>query len=87
MLFITNKILSKFNNIFGEPNTGLHRFRLGNIAIIDYILSLIVAFILSYVYTIPFDLTTISVLTVAILIHLIFNVNTSSINYLKNLIN
>ena len=75
-------LFSKYKDIFGQPNTGVHRHRLGNIAIVDYIFSILAAVILSYVYTIPLDLTTIFVLIFASFSHLLFGVSTASIKYL-----
>ena len=38
--------LCKFKNIFGEPNTGLHVYRIFDIAIVDVILTVIIGFII-----------------------------------------
>lgn len=37
----------KYKDVFGAPNTGLHRYRIANIAIIDTISTLIVAYLIS----------------------------------------
>jgi len=75
-------LFSKYKNIFGSPNTGVHQHRFGNIAIVDYIFSIVVAVILSYAYTVPLDLTTVFVLVFASFSHLLFGVSTASIKYL-----
>ena len=43
--------LSDYKNVFGAPNDGVHSVRLFNIAIIDFVLTLLGAFVLSYSFT------------------------------------
>ena len=38
----------KYKNIFGEPNTGLHSYRIFDIAVVDAVSTIILAVILSY---------------------------------------
>ena len=42
--------LCAYKNIFGAPNTGLHAYRIFNLAIVDIVLTLIVAMIISAWY-------------------------------------
>ena len=35
--------LSKYKNLFGEPGKGIHRFRFLNSAVVDYVLTIILA--------------------------------------------
>jgi hypothetical protein len=37
-------MLCQYKNIFGKPNTGLHKYRIFNIAIVDVILTIIFAY-------------------------------------------
>lgn len=39
--------LCKFKDIFGKPNEGIHKYRLFNVAIIDVIFTIILAFLLN----------------------------------------
>jgi len=73
---------SNFNNLLGVPNKGIHSYRFGYIAIVDYVLSILLASVLSYICAIPLDLMTIFVFIIALLLHLLFGVNTATINYL-----
>lgn len=41
-----NQGLCKYKNLFGEPGTGLHSIRIFNIAIVDVILTIILALII-----------------------------------------
>lgn len=73
---------SKYRDAFGVPGKGAHRYRFLNTAIVDYILSIILASVITYYTKIPLVLTTISVLIVGILLHMLFDVDTNTIKYL-----
>ena len=73
----------EFKNLFGIKKKGMHRHRMFNdTAIMDYIFSIIGAFVISYFTKIPLVLTTIVVLLVGILVHLLFGVQTNTLTYL-----
>jgi hypothetical protein len=72
----------EYSNIFGAVNTGAHQYRIGDVAIVDYILTIIGAFVLSYMTKIPVVLTTIGLLVGSIIIHLLFGVETNTLKYL-----
>lgn len=42
--------LCKYKDFFGEPNKGVHSYRIFNIAIVDMLLTIIAAFIISLLY-------------------------------------
>ena len=67
--------LSKYKDIFGAPNTGLHKYRLFNIAIIDVIMTIIAIIILSKFYN-PVYLT-IGLFGLGIISHRLFGVRTT----------
>lgn len=75
-------IFSKFNKIFGESGKGVHRFRLLNTAIIDYILTILGALLLTYLTRIPLVLTTIALLILGIILHMLFGIPTDAVKYL-----
>ena len=43
-----------YKNILGKPNEGVHSYRFANIAIVDVIMTIIAAFIISAVFAISF---------------------------------
>ena len=43
-----------YKNILGKPNEGVHSYRFANVAIVDVIMTIIFAFIISAVFAIPF---------------------------------
>lgn len=75
-------MLCKYSNIFGEPNTGLHSIRLFNIAIIDVIFTLILAFIISYYLKINIIIIFIILFIIGEIFHLLFCVKTTVIKLL-----
>ena len=75
--------LSKYSNIFGKPNTGLHQYRILDTAIVDYIGTIIIAMIITYFTDIPLVITTILSFVISILLHILFGVATNSVKYLN----
>ena len=69
--------LSKYKNIFGKPNTGLHKYRILNIAIVDVILTVIFAYGISYFFEYPFIYTLGLLFLLGIILHRIFSVRTT----------
>ena len=75
---------SKYKNMLGEVNKGVHKYNIPGTktALVDYILSLGLAWVITASTNIPLVLTTISVLLLGILSHILFGVKTSTITYL-----
>lgn len=76
--------LCKYSNIFGAPNTGIHKYRFFNVAIIDVIATLIVSY---YIYRynnkkIKLINITIMMFILGIIMHKIFCVKTTINNLL-----
>ena len=74
--------LSQYRNILGEQGKGLHRFRLLDVAVIDYLLSILLSIAVSAITKFPLVLTTILVFILGIVLHIIFGVKTSAVKYL-----
>ena len=73
---------SKFNKIFGIPGKGVHSFRILDVAAVDYFLTLIGAFLLSYLTQVPLVLSTIGLLILGIILHTLFGIPTNAVKYL-----
>lgn len=69
--------LCKYKNILGVPGQGPHSYRIFNIAIVDVLLTLILAYIISYIYKISFVKTSITLFILGIVLHRIFCVRTT----------
>ena len=69
--------LCKYANIFGAPNTGSHKYRILNIAIIDVIATIFVVFIISKAFKYNFKNVLIILFLVGIIAHRLFCVRTT----------
>ena len=72
----------KFKDVFGTPGKGVHSFKILDTAMFDYVLTIAGAFLLSYLTTIPLVLMTIILFIIAIIIHMLFGVNTATLRFL-----
>ena len=75
--------LCKYKDLFGKPNTGLHSYRLFNIAIVDVTLTIFGSYVLylaieKYLYTnINFWLVLVIMFLLGIVLHRLFCVRTT----------
>lgn len=74
--------LCKYANIFGKPNTGLHQYRLFNIAIVDVIFTIIGGYLISKYFKLNTKNTIIVLFLVGILLHKLFCVDTTINKYI-----
>ena len=69
--------LCKYKNIFGKPNTGAHKYRIFNIAIVDVLLTILAAYAISWHSEYPL-LPTLGILfLLGIISHRLFCVRTT----------
>lgn len=66
-----------YRNLLGEPNKGIHKYRIFNIAIADVILTIIAACIFSWIFRANFWITLIILFLLGIILHRIFCVKTT----------
>ena len=76
-------IFSKFKNLLGESNKGIHKYKLLDTSIIDYLLTLVLAFLVSYFTKLPLVLSTIFSFIIGIFLHILFGVETNVVKYLN----
>jgi len=69
--------LCKYKNIFGEPNTGAHSYRVYDVAIVDVIFTIIGAYILAKYMNTSFIITMIIAFALGIILHRLFCVRTT----------
>ena len=74
---------SKFKHIFGIPGKGVHRFRFLNLALVDYVLTILVAMLTTFLTQVPLVLTTIFWLILGIILHVLFGVPTDAVKFLN----
>lgn len=68
---------ASYSKIFGEPEKGIHSYRLFGIAIIDVILTIIGAIIISKIINVNFFLILILLFLLGIILHRLFCVKTT----------
>ena len=76
--------MSAYKDIFGKPGEGLHKYKIMSTSIVDFILSIMGALLITYFTNIPLVITTIGVLLLGILLHYIFGVNTEVAKYMSS---
>jgi len=69
--------LCKYKNILGEPDKGIHSYRLFGLAIADVTMTIVAAFIISYFFKYSFLKTSIFLFVLGIFLHRIFCVRTT----------
>ena len=69
--------LCKYKNIFGVPGTGIHSYRIFNLAILDIIITIILGYIISILTKYKLSNTLIVLFLLGIIVHRIFCVRTT----------
>ena len=69
--------LCKYKDFFGKPGEGAHSYRIFNIAYIDVIFTVIMAWVISKLFTVSFGYTLIIVFLLGIVMHRAFCVRTT----------
>ena len=72
----------KLKEFAGKAGEGIHKVRLNDAAMVDYIGTLILAIIISRIAKTPLVLTTIILFVLGELLHMICGVKTSTIKYI-----
>jgi hypothetical protein len=72
----------KHRNIFGKPKQGVHKTRFLGLALVDYVLTIVVAMLTTLVTRVPLVLTTIGWLILGLLLHVLFGVPTDAVKFL-----
>ena len=69
--------LCKYKNALGEPGKGIHSYRLFGVAIMDVIMTIIGAFILSFLFKKSFWVCLLCLFILGIVLHRLFCVRTT----------
>jgi hypothetical protein len=77
IVFLNNKMsLCQYQNFFGAPGTGVHSYRIGNVAIVDVLLTIVAAIILAKLFG-NFWIALVVIVLLGILAHRVFCVSTT----------
>ena len=74
--------LCKYKNILGEPGKDIHYYRLFGVAIMDVIITIIAAYLISIRFHFSFIKTLIVLFIIGIILHRLFCVTTTIDKYL-----
>jgi hypothetical protein len=69
--------LCEYKDIFGHPREGAHAYRLFDIAVVDVAATIVVAFVISRIFGIPFWKSLIAMFVIGIISHRAFCVRTT----------
>ena len=75
--------LCKYKDFFGKPNTGVHSYRIFGIAIIDTLLTIILAYAIHRQYNYNFTYVLVITLVIGEIFHYIFCVETAVIRFIR----
>jgi hypothetical protein len=76
-IFAKKLNLCQYKNIFGEPGTGAHSYRIFNIAIVDVVFTIIFALIIWWFTGYPIHWVILFTFILGIIVHRIFCVNST----------
>jgi hypothetical protein len=71
------KYLCAYKDLFGKPDTGIHSIRFMNLAVMDIIMTLIGAYLISYATKISFSIVAIVLFILGIIAHRLFCVRST----------
>lgn len=69
--------LCVYKDALGQPGTGIHSYRVANIAIADVIMTLAVAYAIAVLFNVPFTYSAVGMFIAGIISHRIFCVHTT----------
>jgi len=69
--------LCEYKNIFGKPKEGVHSYRILNIAMVDFIGTLIIALLISILFKKSFLWVSLILFILGIILHRLFCVRTT----------
>jgi hypothetical protein len=69
--------LCRYNDIFGRPREGAHSYRIFDIAVVDVVATVIVAFFVAHVFSIALWKSLVGLFLVGIISHRVFCVRTT----------
>ena len=72
----------QYSDLFGLAGQGVHKHTLFKVIVIDNLMTIALAMILTYQFDVPFPLSIIGIYTISILVHMLFGVQTDTLTYL-----
>ena len=76
--------LCQFRDMFGKPKQGIHSYTIYDIAVVDTILTIILAYLISKYFFYNFWMLLFFLLFFSVFIHWLFCVDTTILTYLRS---
>ena len=73
--------MSNYKDIFGKIGEGVHEYKVLDTAVVDYVCTILLACLATYITSVPLVLTTIGCFILGIVCHMLFAVNTNTMRY------
>jgi hypothetical protein len=67
----------KYKNLFGELNTGIHKYKLFGVSVPDVLITILIAYGISSIFKTPFLITLGLLFIIGIIVHRLFCVRTT----------
>lgn len=75
-------LFKQYKDLFGNLGENVHKYRICDAALVDYVLTLLFAIFICKITNTPLVLSTILAFVIGIVFHILFGVQTSTVNYL-----
>jgi hypothetical protein len=72
----------KYRDLIGAPGTGVHKYKFLNTSIVDYFVTLLGIFVITFLTGFPLELVTIFIYTAGVISHILFGLPTHSTKFL-----
>ena len=72
----------QYKDLLGAAGTGVHQYRFLGSAVVDVVLTLVAAGLVTKFFKLPLELSIILLFSLGILAHVLFGVETSTLKYL-----
>jgi len=79
--------LCAYKDLLGKPKEGVHSYRIFNIAIVDLLLTVIAAYLISKYFSLNFFSILVVLLLLGALLHCLFCVKTTTNIFLQKMVN
>ena len=77
MVFDNISPFCKYKNMFGMPNEGVHKYRIFGFAMVDIIMTILGALLISWIFNIRWWISMIGLFILGFILHIIFCVKTA----------
>jgi len=73
--------LSNYKELFGKVREGAHQYRVLDTAVVDYVCTILLACLATYITGVPLVVTTIACFVLGIIFHMLFAVDTNTMRF------